>query len=113
MSSRGGKEVLLGDQVPAGVNSQAGTTQNREEMKREVLATRERSGLNSVRSLTATPAGGGDQGGLGERPTRPKPPGVVPSVPLLQHRAILGANMEPLADGNWDDSTEDMENLGF
>jgi hypothetical protein len=32
---------------------------------------------------------------------------------LLQHRAILDSYMEPIPDGNWDDTTEEMENLGF
>ncbi|KAM0922941.1 hypothetical protein ACQ4PT_005872 [Festuca glaucescens] len=62
--------------------------------------------------LMAPPVGGGEQGGLAERPTRPKPTGGVSAVSLSRRRALLDADMAMEEDGNWDDGSE-MEGLGF
>jgi hypothetical protein len=64
-------------------------------------------GNRTVRLLTAPPIGGGDHGGLDERPARPKPIDVHLSRPSLSRRAILDASMEPVPDGNWDDTVEE------
>jgi hypothetical protein len=53
--------------------------------------------------LMAPPSGGGDQGGLGERPAHPKPFGGV-SVDLgLRRSATRDADGLLEEDGNWDD----------
>jgi hypothetical protein len=56
--------------------------------------------------------GGGEQGGLVERPTRPKPTGGVSEVSLARRRALLDADTVMEEDGNWDDGSQ-MEGLGF
>jgi hypothetical protein len=70
-------------------------------------------GNRSVRPLTAPLIGGGNHGGLDERPARSKPIDVHLSRPSLGRRAILDASMEPIPDGNWDDTVEESKNIGF
>jgi hypothetical protein len=67
---------------------------------------------NPVGLLMAQSGGGGKQGGLVERPTRPKPPGAAAVASLLHQRAILGVDRAAATDGNWDDG-EAVEEPGF
>jgi hypothetical protein len=53
--------------------------------------------------LMAPPVGGGDKGGLVERPTRPKPTDAAEVAALPRQRAILGADGVDAGEGNWDD----------
>jgi hypothetical protein len=59
-----------------------------------------RAAPNPVGLLMAAPGGGGEQGGLAERPTRPKPSGGVGAVPLLRQRAFLEAERDEADAGN-------------
>jgi hypothetical protein len=63
--------------------------------------------------MAPPPRSGGKQGGLDERPTRPKLFGGGSSTPLVHHRAILGSGMSPADEGNWDDSVDESKNFGF
>ncbi|KAM0840057.1 hypothetical protein ACQ4PT_059917 [Festuca glaucescens] len=63
--------------------------------------------------LTAPPDGGGDQGGFGENPTRPKPTGGSPMVPLLRSREGPSQEHTEATDGNWDDGAEAEEEPGL
>jgi hypothetical protein len=66
-----------------------------------------RAAPNPVGLLMAAPGGGGEQGGLAERPTRPKPSGGVGAVPLLRQRAFLEAERDEADAGNWDGGDND------
>ncbi|KAM0847525.1 hypothetical protein ACQ4PT_054946 [Festuca glaucescens] len=81
---------------------------------RQVVAVQkegERASSSLVGLLMAPPVGGGEQGGLVERPSRPKPSGGSSSAPLSRRHTILGPDM-PTEDGNWDDGQE-TEEMGF
>ncbi|KAM0913790.1 hypothetical protein ACQ4PT_011932 [Festuca glaucescens] len=66
-----------------------------------------------LRGSTAPPDCGGDYGGLGESPARPKPPGGVPTVPLLRWREGSRQVQAEEHDGNWDDGMEAGEEPGL
>ncbi|KAM0834114.1 hypothetical protein ACQ4PT_063820 [Festuca glaucescens] len=61
--------------------------------------------------LMAPPVGGGEQGGLVERPAHPKPTCGAVAAPLPRRRALLDTDMVLEGDGNWDDGNvaEEME----
>jgi hypothetical protein len=65
--------------------------------------------MNPVGLLMAPPAGWGDQGGLVERPSRPKLVGDPEVARLLRQRALLTADREVAANGNWDDSESEKK----
>jgi hypothetical protein len=67
---------------------------------------------NPVGLLMAPPAGWGNQGGLAERPSRPKLVGDPKVARLLRQRALLTADREVAVNGNWDDS-ESEKKAGF
>lgn len=71
-----------------------------------------RAATNHAGLLMAPPAGWGDQGGLVERPSRPKPVGDPEVARLLRQRALLTADREVATHGNWDDG-ESEKNAGF
>ncbi|KAM0876507.1 hypothetical protein ACQ4PT_036129 [Festuca glaucescens] len=75
-------------------------------------AENKRAASNPVGLLMAPSGGGGEQGGLVERPTHPKPPGAATVASLLRQRTILGLDRAAATDGNWDDG-EAMEEPGF
>ncbi|KAM0927888.1 hypothetical protein ACQ4PT_002131 [Festuca glaucescens] len=75
-------------------------------------AEKTRAATYPVGLLMAPPGGGGEQGGLVERPTRPKPSGHAAVASLLRQRALLGRDRAEATDGNWDDG-EAMEEPGF
>lgn len=63
--------------------------------------------------LKALPDGGGDQGGLGESPTRPKPDGGVLTVPLLRWKEGPMQEQRFEEDGNWNEGAEAEEEPGL
>jgi hypothetical protein len=67
----------------------------------------------SVGLLMAPPDGGAEQGGLAERLTHPKPSGGRSAAPLPRRRALLGLEMLPDDDSNWDDGQRMEEEPGF
>ncbi|KAM0886345.1 hypothetical protein ACQ4PT_029749 [Festuca glaucescens] len=71
-----------------------------------------RAATNQVGLLLAPPAGWGDQGGLVERPSRPKLVGDPEVARLLRQRALLTADREVAINGNWDDG-ESEKKVGF
>ncbi|KAM0888315.1 hypothetical protein ACQ4PT_028441 [Festuca glaucescens] len=62
--------------------------------------------------LMAPPVGGGEKGGLVERPVHPKPPGGAPAAPWPGRRQWLDDDMLLEGDGNWDDGNV-QEQMGF
>ncbi|KAM0890726.1 hypothetical protein ACQ4PT_026820 [Festuca glaucescens] len=62
--------------------------------------------------LMAPPVGGGNHGGLVERPARPKPSGAAAVATLLRQRAILTTDRATADEGNWDDGSA-VEETGF
>ncbi|KAK1615802.1 hypothetical protein QYE76_021319 [Lolium multiflorum] len=73
---------------------------------------RERAQTRAIGLLMPPPVGGGDQGGLVERPTRPKPTGGASAAPLLRRQALLEADAPMKEDGNWDEG-EELAGMGF
>ncbi|KAK1630240.1 hypothetical protein QYE76_004555 [Lolium multiflorum] len=65
-----------------------------------------------MRLLMALPVGGGDYGGLVERPTHPKPTGDASEAPLLRRRALLDGDRDMEEDGNWNEG-DGMADMGF
>ncbi|KAM0869076.1 hypothetical protein ACQ4PT_040910 [Festuca glaucescens] len=76
-------------------------------MKENTSATPRPFGL-----LMAPPVGGGDHGGLVERPAHPKPPGGVLAAPMPRRSALLDADRLLEGDVNWDDGNV-QEEMGF
>jgi hypothetical protein len=62
--------------------------------------------------LMAPPRGWGEQGGLGERPTRPKLLGGPSAGPLPWRPALLEPRNKEVDDGNWD-AGDGMDEPGF
>ena len=61
----------------------------------------------------ATSRGGGDNGGSGEDPSRPKPIDGAPEVPLLCGRQSSDRLSQEADDGNWDDGNDADDEPGF
>ncbi|KAM0921516.1 hypothetical protein ACQ4PT_006804 [Festuca glaucescens] len=76
-------------------------------MKENASATPRPFGL-----LMAPPVGGGDHGGLVERPAHPKPPSGVSAAPMPRHSVLLDVDRLLEGDGNWDDGNVQVE-MGF
>jgi hypothetical protein len=72
-----------------------------------------RSKQRLMGTLMAPVGGGGEKGGFGEEPTRPKPSAGGPSMSRPIVCAILDKDMSPLDDGNWHDDMDAEEDLGF
>ncbi|KAK1660880.1 hypothetical protein QYE76_049039 [Lolium multiflorum] len=68
--------------------------------------------VRPVGLLMAPPRGGGDQGGLAERPTHPKPTGGAAANRLPRRAALMGADTSLEGDGNWNDGNIEEE-MGF
>ncbi|KAM0872200.1 hypothetical protein ACQ4PT_038874 [Festuca glaucescens] len=71
-----------------------------------------RSSQRPMGLLMAPPAGGGEKGGLVEKPTHPKPAGGGSADPRQRRRAILAPYRQLEEDGNWADA-DVMEEMGL
>ncbi|KAK1699605.1 hypothetical protein QYE76_016302 [Lolium multiflorum] len=114
MESREGKKEVL-DNDPRQGNLAGGRAPGNRRALESGASQAEQTwaATRSVGLLMAPPDGGGEQGGLAERPTHPKPSGGRSAAPLPRRRALLGLEMLPDDDGNWDDGQRMEEEPGF
>ncbi|KAM0872537.1 hypothetical protein ACQ4PT_038656 [Festuca glaucescens] len=77
-----------------------------------IVAENTRVASHPVGLLMAPPVGGGDHGGIVERPARLKPSGAAAVATLLRQRSILTTDRVTSDEGNWDDGSV-VEETGF